>query len=62
MTLVVLFSFIFFLYDQSLHFTRSTTGKSASILYIQQKFRTSLPKKIEVNTCFEDGQKVRNDN
>ena len=27
MTLVVLFSFIFFLYDQSLHFTRSTTGK-----------------------------------
>ena len=30
MTLVVLFSFIFFLYDQSLHFTRLTTGKSAS--------------------------------
>ena len=29
MTLVVLFSFIFFLYDQPLHFTRSTTGKSA---------------------------------
>ena len=36
MTLVVLFSFIFFLYDQSLHFTRSTTGKSASI-YIKLK-------------------------
>ena len=31
------------------------------ILYIQQKFRTSLSKKIGVNTCFEDGQKVRND-
>ena len=28
------------------------------ILYIRQKFRTSLCKKIEVNTCFEDGQKV----
>ena len=31
------------------------------ILYIRQKFRTSLSKKIGVNTCFEDGQKVRND-
>ena len=31
------------------------------ILYIRQKFRTSLSKKIRVNTCFEDGQKVRND-
>ena len=33
------------------------------ILYtrIRQKFRTSLCKKIRVNTCFEDGQKVRND-
>ena len=30
------------------------------ILYIRQKFRTSLSKKIGVNTCFEDGQKVRN--
>ena len=30
-------------------------------LYIRQKFRTSLSKKIGVNTCFEDGQKVRND-
>ena len=28
------------------------------ILYIRQKFRSSLSKKIEVNTCFEDGQKV----
>ena len=28
------------------------------ILYIRQKFRTSLSKKIRVNTCFEDGQKV----
>ena len=31
------------------------------ILYIRQKFRTSLSKKIEVNTCFGNGQKVRND-
>ena len=31
------------------------------ILYIRQKFRTSLSKKIGVNTYFEDGQKVRND-
>ena len=31
------------------------------ILYIRQKFRTSLFKKIGVNTCFGDGQKVRND-
>ena len=31
------------------------------ILYIRQKFRTSLSKKIGVNTCCEDGQKVRND-
>ena len=30
----------------------------AYILYIRQKFRTSLPKKIGVNMCFEDGQKV----
>ena len=30
------------------------------ILYIRQKFRTSLSKMITVNTCFEDGQKVRN--
>ena len=29
------------------------------ILYIRQKFRTSLSKKIGVNTCFGDGQKVR---
>ena len=28
------------------------------ILYIRQKFCTSLSKKIGVNTCFEDGQKV----
>ena len=28
------------------------------ILYIRQKFRTSLSKKIGVDTCFEDGQKV----
>ena len=28
------------------------------MLYIRQKFRTSLSKKIGVNTCFEDGQKV----
>ena len=28
------------------------------ILYIRQKFRTSLCKKIGVNTCFEDRQKV----
>ena len=28
------------------------------ILYIRQKFRTSLSKKIGVNTCFEDRQKV----
>ena len=27
---------------------------------IRQKFRTLLSKKIEVNTCFGDGQKVRN--
>ena len=26
--------------------------------YIRQKFRTSLSKKIGVNTCFEDGQKI----
>ena len=31
------------------------------ILYIRQKFRTSLSKKIRVNTCFVNGQKVRND-
>ena len=31
------------------------------ILYMRQKFRTSLSKKIGVNTCFGDGQKVRND-
>ena len=31
------------------------------ILYIRQKFHTSLSKKIGVNTCFEDKQKVRND-
>ena len=31
------------------------------ILHIRQKFRTLLSKKIGVNTCFEDGQKVRND-
>ena len=41
MTLVVLFSFIFFLYDQSLRFTRSTTGKSASI-YIKLKVCLSV--------------------
>ena len=28
------------------------------ILYIRQKFRTSLSKKIGVNKCFGDGQKV----
>ena len=28
------------------------------ILYIRQKVRTSLSKKIEVNTCVEDRQKV----
>ena len=27
------------------------------ILYIRQKFRTSLSKKIGVNTCFGDGKK-----
>ena len=32
---------------------------SLSILYIRQKFRTSLFRKIRVNTCFGDGQKVR---
>ena len=31
------------------------------ILYIRQKFRTSLSKKIRVDTCFENEQKVRND-
>ena len=31
------------------------------ILYIRQKFRASLSKKIVVNTCFGDGQKVCND-
>ena len=31
------------------------------MLYIRQKFCTLLSKKIGVNTCFEDGQKVRND-
>ena len=31
------------------------------ILHIRQKFRTSLSKKIGVNTCFEDGQKICND-
>ena len=30
-------------------------------IYMRQKFRTSIFKKIGVNTCFEDGQKVRND-
>ena len=30
-------------------------------IYIPQKFRTSLSKKIGVNTCFGDGQKVGND-
>ena len=29
-------------------------------LYIRQKFRSSLSKKIGVNTCFGDGQKVGN--
>ena len=29
-----------------------------TIYGIRQKFRTSLSKKIGVNTCFEDGQKV----
>ena len=29
------------------------------ILHIRQKFRTSLSKKIGVNTCFEDGQNRR---
>ena len=28
------------------------------MLYIRQKFRASLSKKIGINTCFEDGQKV----
>ena len=28
---------------------------------VRQKFRTSLSKKIGVNTCFGDGQKVRID-
>ena len=28
---------------------------------IRQKFRTSLSKKIDVNTCFGDRQKVRSD-
>ena len=28
------------------------------ILYIRQKFHTSLSKKIGVSTCFEDGQKI----
>ena len=32
-----------------------------SRLYIRQKSRTSLSIKIGVNTCFGDGQKVRND-
>ena len=31
------------------------------ILYIRQKFRTSLSKKIGINTCFGDKQKIRND-
>ena len=31
------------------------------ILYIRQKFCTSLSKKIGVNTCFGDGQKVGTD-
>ena len=31
------------------------------ILHIEQKVCTSLSKKIGINTCFEDGQKVRND-
>ena len=31
------------------------------ILYIRLKFRSSLSKKIGVNTCIGDGQKVRND-
>ena len=31
------------------------------ILYARQKFRTLLFKKIGVNTCFGDRQKVRND-
>ena len=30
------------------------------ILFIRQKFRTSLSKKIGVNTCFGDEQEVRN--
>ena len=31
---------------------------SLYILYIRQKFRPSLFRKIRVNTCFGDGQKV----
>ena len=31
------------------------------IYRLRQKFRTSLSKKIGVDTCFGDGQKVRND-
>ena len=31
------------------------------ILYIRQNFCTSLSKKVGVNTCFEDGQKVHKD-
>ena len=34
---------------------------SLYILYIRQKFRTSLFRKIRVNTCCGDGQKVRID-
>ena len=31
------------------------------ILYIRQKFCASLSKKIQVNTCFGDRQKIHND-
>ena len=31
------------------------------ILYIRQKFRTSLFRKTRANTCFRDGQKIRID-
>ena len=31
------------------------------ILYLRQKFCTSLSKKVGDNMCFGDGQKVRND-
>ena len=48
--------------DRTTTFRRLLIGAvqfcSLGILYVRQKFCTSLFKKMRVNTCFRDGQKV----